>query len=109
MQITQIAPAARSRSVLARRFRALSDPTRLRLLELLATQERCVCDLQSDVGAGQSLLSFHLKALKDAGLVIDRRAGRWVYYSIVPGAFEAVEAFVDGMRQVMATAAACDC
>jgi ArsR family transcriptional regulator len=109
MPLTQIAPRTRSRTVLARRFHALSDPTRLRLLELLATQERCVCDLQDAVGAGQSLLSFHLKALKDAGLVTDRRAGRWVYYAIAPDAFAAVDQFVEGMRQSMAQPSDCVC
>lgn len=66
----------------ARRFRALADDTRLRILELLQDGERCVCELIDVVGARQSLLSFHLKALKDAGLVQDERRGRWVYYSI---------------------------
>ena len=67
---------------LARVFHALSDPTRLAVLELLRRGERCVCDLTGVLETGQSRLSFHLKTLKDAGLVADRRAGRWVYYSL---------------------------
>lgn len=63
---------------------ALSDPTRLRIMELLHHGERCVCDLTAASGAGQSRLSFHLKTLKDAGLVSDRRVGRWVYYALRP-------------------------
>ena len=51
---------------------------------MLRDGERCVCDLQADLGAAQSRLSFHLKLLRDAGLVVDRREGRWSYYSVVP-------------------------
>ena len=65
-------------------FHALSDETRLGIIELLRDGERCVCDLQSDLDAAQSRLSFHLKVLRDAGLVVDRKEGRWSYYSI-PG------------------------
>src|SRR3970040_1276899 len=67
---------------LARVFPPLSDPTRLAVLELLRGGERCVCDLTEVMETGQSRLSFHLKTLRDAGLVADRRAGRWVYYSL---------------------------
>lgn len=68
-------------------FHALSDETRLGVLEMLRDGERCVCDLQDGLGAAQSRLSFHLKVLKEAGLVTDRREGRWSYYALVPGAF----------------------
>ncbi len=66
----------------ARVFHALSDPTRLNLVALLRGGERCVCELTEALEAGQSRLSFHLKTLKDAGLVLDRREGRWVYYRL---------------------------
>ena len=65
-------------------FHALSDETRLRILERLRGGERCVCELTDALDAAQSRLSFHLKTLKDAGLVNDRREGRWMYYSIAP-------------------------
>ena len=68
-------------------FHALSDETRLGILEMLRDGERCVCDLQEELEAAQSRLSFHLKVLKDAGLVTDRREGRWSYYTLVPTAF----------------------
>lgn len=64
------------------RFQALSDATRVRILELLRGGELCVCELMADLNIRQSLLSFHLKTLKNAGLVMDRRDGRWVHYSI---------------------------
>ena len=68
-------------------FHALSDETRLGILEMLRSGERCVCDLQADLDAAQSRLSFHLKVLKEAGLVTDRKEGRWSYYTLVPDAF----------------------
>jgi len=66
----------------ARLFHALSDPTRLAVLEMLGGGERCVCDLQGALDVAQSRLSFHLKVLKGAGLVTDRKAGRWSYYAL---------------------------
>ena len=68
----------------ARLFHALSDETRLSIMGLLSRGERCVCELTDALEAGQSRLSFHLKALKEAGLVTDRREGRWVYYALSP-------------------------
>ena len=75
-------------------FRVLSDPTRLLILERLRNGERCVCDLMDLLDAAQSRLSFHLRVLKEAGMVTDRRAGRWVYYTLVPGALAHAEEFL---------------
>ena len=69
----------------ARLFHALSDETRVELLQMLRGGERCVCELQGALDAAQSRLSFHLRVLKDAGLVADRREGRWSYYTINDG------------------------
>jgi ArsR family transcriptional regulator len=77
---------------------ALSDETRIAILDRLRSGEQCVCNLMDVLGAGQSRLSFHMKALKDAGLVRDRRDGRWIHYSLNPETFEAVEAFVASFR-----------
>jgi ArsR family transcriptional regulator len=63
-------------------FHALSDQTRLAILQRLRFGERCVCDLTDALDAAQSRLSFHLRVLKDAGLVTDRREGRWTYYTL---------------------------
>ena len=68
-------------------FHALSDETRLSVVEMLRRGERCVCELQDELEAAQSRLSFHLKVLKDAGIVIDRKDGRWVHYSLNPDTF----------------------
>ena len=68
----------------ARLFHALADETRLRIVEKLADGEQCVCDLTEALETGQSRLSFHLKTLREAGIVTDRRDGRWIYYSLNP-------------------------
>lgn len=70
----------------AQLFHALSDPTRLSILEMLRDGERCVCELQDELAAAQSRLSFHLRVLKESGLVTDRKEGRWSYYAIAPHA-----------------------
>ncbi len=79
-------------------FRALADPTRLGIIEKLGDGERCVCDLMDALDSAQSRLSFHLKCLKDAGLVDDRREGRWVYYALNPEAVAAIEAAVAALH-----------
>ena len=82
----------------ARAFQALSDETRLEIVRLLSHGERCVCELQDALEAAQSRLSFHLKTLKDAGLVIDRRQGRWVYYALNRDALEAIAGFAAAVK-----------
>ena len=79
-------------------FHALSDETRLEIIELLRKGERCVCELTDTLDAAQSRLSFHLRVLKDAGIVRDRKDGRWVYYELDPEAFEEVQTLVSGMK-----------
>lgn len=80
----------RARAVAALRFRALGDETRLRLLERLSLGERCVADLMAELELGQSLVSHHLRTLRQAGLVSVRRDGRWVYYALSEGGMGAV-------------------
>jgi ArsR family transcriptional regulator len=89
--------AATDLSAITKQFRALSDENRLRIVDLLRNGERCVCELTDALDLGQSLLSFHLKTLKDAGLVTDRREGRWAYYTLNPDAFAQLEAFVGAL------------
>jgi len=83
----------------AKLFHALSDETRLSILECLRSCERCVCELTDHLDAAQSRLSFHLRVLKEAGLVTDRREGRWMYYTLNAEAL----AQVAELAQVLAT------
>ena len=78
-------------------FHALSDGTRLSILERLRFGERCVCDLTDALDAAQSRLSFHLKVLKDAGLVTDRRDGRWMYYTMNTETLSEVADLIEGL------------
>jgi len=79
-------------------FHGLSDATRLGILEMLKGGERCVCELQDELDAAQSRLSFHLRVLKEAGLVVDRKEGRWMYYAIAPDALAEVHDLAVAMQ-----------
>jgi ArsR family transcriptional regulator len=63
-------------------FSALSEGTRLRILKLLEHGELCVCDIFNALDLSQPKVSFHLNALKEAGLIRDRKQGKWIHYSI---------------------------
>ena len=92
---TVVLPAA---PTAARWFHALSDETRLQIVEMLSHGERCVCALQNVLDAAQSRLSFHLKVLKDAGLVTDRKEGRWMYYAVNRDALDKIAAFAQAVK-----------
>ncbi|WP_420265361.1 ArsR/SmtB family transcription factor [Candidatus Magnetominusculus dajiuhuensis] len=66
-------------------FGALSDETRLRIIKLLEMGELCVCDITAALDMSQPKVSFHLSTLKEAGLIRDRKDGKWVYYSLEAG------------------------
>jgi DNA-binding transcriptional ArsR family regulator len=66
----------------------LSEPNRLRILRILSRRESCVCDLIEHLNIPQPSVSYHLKRLRDAGLVRPRRQAQWVYYSIDPVGWE---------------------
>lgn len=65
-------------------FKALGDPTRLAIIERLATGQHCVCELQEALELPANLLSHHLRVLREAGLVRDQRRGRWIDYALEP-------------------------
>ena len=66
-------------------FKALSDETRLRIIKLLEEGELCVCDIVAALDMSQPKVSFHLNALKEAGLLSDRRQGKWTHYRLEAG------------------------
>jgi len=98
-------PATRAQPHLAAVFHALSDETRLAIVERLRRGECCVCELMDQLEAAQSRLSFHLKVLREAGLIDCRREGRWAYYWLVPEALERLEAAVGGLKPTRAALA----
>jgi ArsR family transcriptional regulator, arsenate/arsenite/antimonite-responsive transcriptional repressor len=66
-------------------MKALSDPTRVKILKLLEKKRLCVCELQTALGIAQSTTSKHLKILEYAGLVISKKDGLWVNYTLSDG------------------------
>jgi ArsR family transcriptional regulator, arsenate/arsenite/antimonite-responsive transcriptional repressor len=80
---------------LARTLKALADPTRLRLVSMVAAHdggEACVCELTEPLGLTQPTISHHLKILVDAGIFTRDKRGVWAYYALVPSALEALSA-----------------
>jgi ArsR family transcriptional regulator len=78
---------------LAATLKALADPTRLRLLSIVAAHEEgeaCVCDLTDPVGLSQPTVSHHLKVLVEAGILTREQRGRWAYYRLVPDALATI-------------------
>lgn len=92
---------------LATVFHALSDVTRIRIVEMLLTGEQCVCDLTETLDAAQSRLSFHMKVLKEAGLITDRREGRWVFYMLNAQLLTELESFFAVVRARAAEVTSC--
>jgi ArsR family transcriptional regulator len=81
-------------------FHALSDPVRIEVVELLRGGERCVCELTEALDIAQSRLSFHLKVLRDAGIVTDRREGRWVYYTLNVNTIGELEKYLKTLTRI---------
>ena len=80
---------------LAQVLKALADPTRLRLVSIVAAHagaEACVCELTDPVGLTQPTVSHHLKVLVDAGIFTRSKRGKWAYYAIVPATLDALAA-----------------
>ncbi len=85
------AMSAESAVTWASKFKAIGDPTRLRLLSLVAAHEgaeACVCDLTEPVALSQPTVSHHLKILVEAGLLTRSKRGTWSFYALVPGALD---------------------
>ena len=79
-------------------LQAVADPVRWAVLALLAEAPRCVCKLQEQIPIAGNLLSYHLKVLREAGLVTTSRRGRWVDYALAPDAPERMRAALPGAK-----------
>ena len=91
--LTQERLSADQAVVLAARLKALADPSRLRLVSLLAASpdgEACVCDLTEPLGLSQPTVSHHLKVLHQAGLLTREKRSTWAFYAVVPEALTAL-------------------
>lgn len=76
-------------------FRALSDPNRLAIIDMIKTEEKCACKILEELQITQPTLSHHMKILCDSGLVNSRREGKWMHYSINKELFEEVKQIFD--------------
>ena len=91
--LTRATIPAQQADDLARSLKALADPTRLRLISIVAAsegEEACACDLTEPVGLSQPTVSHHLKILVDAGFFTRTQRGNWAYFRLVPGALDSV-------------------
>jgi ArsR family transcriptional regulator, arsenate/arsenite/antimonite-responsive transcriptional repressor len=82
---------------LAQVFKALGDPVRLRLVSLIGAHQGgqvCVCELNTAFSLTQPTISYHLKVLREAGIIDCERRGTWVYYWLVPAALERMSALL---------------
>ncbi len=89
--VTMVTPGPDESRDLARRLKALSDPTRLLLVQLVATHpggRACICDLTEPLGVTQPTVSHHMKVLVESGVVTREQQGRWAYYTIQPEALD---------------------
>jgi DNA-binding transcriptional ArsR family regulator len=80
-------------------FRALADPTRRAVFERLASREMTVSELKANFAVSQPAISQHLAALKAAGLVQERRVGRFAFYSVAPEGLAPLADWVDRYRR----------
>lgn len=66
----------------AERLKALAEPNRLKILEMLTSEELCVCEIIDRLHLSQPAVSHHLKILRQANVIDDRKEGKWVFYSL---------------------------
>jgi len=76
-------------------LRAIADPLRQRIVELLAREQLCTCHLVEELQATQTNVSNHLRVLREAGLVVSEQAGRYTYHRLVPEQLERLSAGLD--------------
>lgn len=107
---TIVEPRVLEAEAAARVFSALADPARLRILAVLASTQKCVCDIQSATPMAPNLLSYHLKALREAGLIVGRRRGRFVDYCLTATAAELISGALAaaGLSATVEPPAGCD-
>ena len=82
-------------------LQAVADPIRWTVLSVLAAGPRCVCSLQGEVPIAGNLLSYHLKVLREAGLITSSRRGRWVDYAVADDAQERMTSALPGAPRLV--------
>ena len=87
-------------------FKALSDRTRLMIIDMLSYGELCACVILAKFEITQPTLSYHMKALCDSGLVDSRKQGKWMYYSLNEGTISSIQMFLD---EISTSKGTCEC
>ncbi|WP_142963720.1 ArsR/SmtB family transcription factor [Enterococcus faecalis] len=85
---------------LSKIMKAIAEPNRLQILDMISTGEKCACDILDDFDFTQPTLSHHMKVLIEAGIVTARKEGKWQYYSLVT---ENIEEFQEVVNQIFKT------
>ncbi len=98
-------------SDLCEKLRVLADVNRMKIMLLLRDGERCVCDIVDSLDLPQSLVSHHLSVMRSAGILRDRRSGRWIYYSVDRDGMIQLSGLLQGVLNPaeISTAPAADC
>ena len=90
-------------------FQAFSEPYRVQVIELLRDRELCACDIANHLKISASKLSFHLKTLRQAGLIQGRQEGRWIYYRLNLAQFVVLEEYLSEFRRLSPVLPARNC
>lgn len=90
----------------AKSMKALSDPNRVKMMDLLSYETMCACDLLEYFDFTQSSLSHHMKILKEVGLVTTEKIGKWHYYTVNQSAVESISRFG---QEIFSNSEACIC
>lgn len=86
--------------VIARKYKALSDPNRIWILNILKNGEFCACKLLEILNVGQSTLSHHMKILVDAEIVCARKEGKWMHYSLSNEGIDVLEKYLTDLKSI---------
>lgn len=86
--------------VIARKYKALSDPNRIWILNILKNGEFCACKLLEILNVGQSTLSHHMKILVDAEIVCARKEGKWMHYSLSNEGIDVLEKYLIDLKSI---------
>ena len=84
-------------------FKAFCDENRIRILKLLASGEKCACRLLEELAISQPTLSHHMKILCDSGVVVGRKEGKWMHYSISPEGSQTAASYLRALTSVRCT------
>ena len=86
---------------------SFSDPFRLEIIDLMINGEVCVCDIMKLTNLSQSRISYHIKILKEAGVITDRQEGRWVYYSLNKESLFLIKEWITSLTVYSSTSKRC--